>query len=682
MEDGTKVMITTQRFLKIGQLLCKSSQSGENNYSIWGNKGRTIFTSKSWVSLRLIIELYIDVKQDTPTLIVPEYYCEDTLSHLRDIANIQYYKINDDLTVNVKDLNATLNSLDKVDFFIGVHFFGKEFDFNNIKSICKNNSITFIEDAVHVTVPYGKIGKYGDLCIYSPWKIYGTFDGAILNIINDEIMGLSSDAYYTSLYKKLDNYCDDDKKAVNVWRGKKLLLRFLPNIRRRNTASAGRSESNESPQKVSEFSKRIIQNIGYEEIETLLERKEELSKSLEDYLKRKYGVSCLFSNIKNPYAIIMDIPREEIKKEIKKEIDRIGAIAFEWPELPNDLPDDTNAYDIKKRLLCITVHDGITLKLISRVLNYKEFYRENLCPSIAIEMSNEEEYDSFISQYMNPILQGRDYCCAKRDVQGWKRTVWKATKDRQIIAVFTVLSKYGIVRRINHGPVFIDNINDDDKMQVVRLITKKYSGVRGVLFFAPSIERNGFNINSLCAIGYNYQGSFFRTGFIDLTQDEEILRKNINGKWRNCLKNAEKRELKVKEVNNESEFSRLLELHIQDKQSRGYSDSGDDLTRYLYKEKALVGLYIENSEGKVISYVFIVHHGCTATYYIGWSNEEGYRTNAGRLLLWSGMIKAKESGIRFFDLGGIDYIHTKGVAEFKEGTGCTIYDYVGEFLAL
>ena len=75
-----------------------------------------------------------------------------------------------------------------------------------------------------------------------------------------------------------------------------------------------------------------------------------------------------------------------------------------------------------------------------------------------------------------------------------------------------------------------------------------------------------------------------------------------------------------------------------------------------------------------------VHEG-TATYYIGWSNLDGYRKNANRYLLWEIIRQLKHEGYKWFDLGGIDMIHTKNIAEFKLGTGCKYLNLVGEYLS-
>lgn len=685
-------MITTQRLLKIPLLLKGGKSKKErNDQLLWTDIEKTVILHKSWVSLYVLAKIFHDETGRDPVFCVPEYYCDDTLVHLRSVAEVCYYKINDDLSINYKACFELLKSERYIDFFVGVHYFGKEYDFNSIKNLCKNQEIFFVEDAVHVAVPYGKIGKHGDFCIYSPWKTYGLYDGAILCVNCKEAFGLDNRTIIVRLQKYIDSLPKVNDTTVGAWRAKKIIQRFIPyffksnryisNMKEERYKNSKPSVSFDIPKQVSDFSKRIVCNIK-EEMLLLLDRKFELSACIEDFVAKKYGVNHYLSDNEMPYSIVLETSDYSTKVKIAEDINRIGKIVYEWPSLPNDLPKDTNAYRIKNKLIMIAVHDGISFRKVSRALGLKGLYNVESMDTYAIEPISEEKYEKLTNVYMTPILQSRVYVNGKRDLQGWKRTMRKITKNGVDIAFFALLTKYGVVHRINHGPVYMDGVTTEDKIRAIQLIKSKYSGMNGILLFAPNIERTGYSMNSLLTMGFDFRNSFFRTGFVDLTKAEDILRKNLSSKWRNCLKNAEKRGIEVQEMENRSDFNMLLYLHSLDKKSRGYQDSGDEITRYLYDNSSLIGQYTKNEEDTVTSFVLFALHGCSATYLIGWSNEEGYRTNASRLLLWSGILKLKSMGYKYLDLGGIDYIHTKGVAEFKEGIGCELFEYVGEFYSL
>lgn len=681
-------MITTQRPLEFHNLLRGGAQNCKNK--IWGDEG--FLMSQSWISLWIIIKLYSQIFNSKPALLIPEYYCDDTLSHLRGSANIEYYKLDEKLRIDVDKIKKQIKDNNHYDFLVAVHYFGKEYDFNNIKAFCKNNKVLLIEDAVHVAIPNGKIGKYGDFIIYSPWKIYGLYDGAILNVNSDTIFELSKDETCKKIEQIISELHETRSLKINAWKIKKIIQRIIPNVKRCTLGINGNqilkekaNDLKDVPQKVSKFSSGIISGIKQEQIEILMARKQELSMSIEHYILKKYGVKSFYDESfanSMPYAIVLKIDNYDLKQKIAEEINKIGCISYEWPKLPIDLPKDTNAFNIKKSLLLITVHDGIKLQRVKKQLVYSDCYRIDTYKKVVIDSIDEGTYDKFSADTVLPVLQSIVYGKAKMDVQGWKRKLYRISIDGNIVAVLTVLSKYGFIHRINHGPVFSNEIDYEDRIMVIEAIKKTFSGVtKGVLFFAPSLSRTGYNVNSMLSMGFKYRTEYFSTGFIDLNKQEDELRKELSSKWRNCLKNAENRGLIVQEIKDKEEFYHSLNLHATDKETRSYSDSGDDITEYLYEHNSLLGLYVKNDSGDIISFVLIALHGKTATYYIGWSNEEGYKSNASRLLLWDGMIRLKSRGYHWFDLGGIDFINTKGVAEFKSGTGCDMYEYVGEFVA-
>ena len=179
------------------------------------------------------------------------------------------------------------------------------------------------------------------------------------------------------------------------------------------------------------------------------------------------------------------------------------------------------------------------------------------------------------------------------------------------------------------------------------------------------MKKTGENLLFMVHSGFLYRQQYFTTGFIDLTQNIELIRKGLESKWRNALKNAEKRNIIIENICSLDVFNIVLEKHILDKNKRNYKDSGDLITRYLFENGYMTGFLARSEKEEIISFVLLALHENTGTYYIGWSNEEGYKVNASRLLVWKMIMYLKENGYIWFDLGGLDYIHTKSVAEFR-----------------
>lgn len=81
-------------------------------------------------------------------------------------------------------------------------------------------------------------------------------------------------------------------------------------------------------------------------------------------------------------------------------------------------------------------------------------------------------------------------------------------------------------------------------------------------------------------------------------------------------------------------------------------------------------------------FVFIAQHGDTATYLLGWTSSEGRAQQANYLLLWKSIELAKNSNIKWFDLGGYNDSTPKGIKHFKKGIGGLKYTITGEYKRL
>lgn len=670
-------MITTARALKLSQLLTNyNSYDDKKKKSIWSsNEQLEMITHKSWVSLLLIIQFYSKEVGRTPVLYVPDYFCNDTLKEIADKVEIVFYNVTSQLLPDYKVCKELVKEK-KPDLFIFTHFFGQYFDASTAANFCKSHDALLIEDAAHVFLPYKKIGVYGNFTLFSPWKSYGLPDGAVLIINKKGAMGYTPYEIYDKLKileNKLPNYPYVSEKK---WIIKKIVQKALLKVPHLNAANKKCLKS--IPYRVSRIGKSIIETVTLEEIKNIGERKKENYLVLLNYLKQTYHIEPLWEIWNGiPYMLVVKIESTKQKRNIINALNKIGEIATEWPELSENIPHDSIAKNLKESLLMIAIHDSINFQKIRYSL---KLYCNDNGKDLKIEQITEKKYMELCSSNDKPlpILQSVIYTRAKQNTQGWKRQYWEIIDESNgnSVGEFVSLKKYGVIYRINHGPI----IKSGYEKRVLCSIKKNFLSSKKILFIAPNMERNGQNLMFLIETGYRYQKKFSSTGIIDLRLDENSLRKNLDSKWRNCLKNAEKQGLSLEYIKEQKDFEILLSLHSKDKEVRNFNDSGDEITRYLFSHNALLCLTAKDNCQNIISFIMIALHGNTATYYIGWSNTEGYKLNANRLLLWTAIIRLKEIKVKWFDLGGIDFIQTKGIAEFKIGTGCKLYEYAGEFI--
>ena len=110
---------------------------------------------------------------------LPEYFCnQSTIPARNKMVNIIFYPVKDNFTPDWEKCDLLYKPGNNK--FILVHYFGIENDIYGALNFCSSKNISLIEDAAHVLLPSGNIGKFSDYTFYSPHKLLGIADGSIL----------------------------------------------------------------------------------------------------------------------------------------------------------------------------------------------------------------------------------------------------------------------------------------------------------------------------------------------------------------------------------------------------------------------------------------------------------------------------------------------------------------------
>ncbi len=168
----------------------------------------------------------------------------------------------------------------------------------------------------------------------------------------------------------------------------------------------------------------------------------------------------------------------------------------------------------------------------------------------------------------------------------------------------------------------------------------------------------------------------YQTIWMDLRQSEDDLRAGLKKRWRGALVKAEKAELTIEWDWSGMAFPDLLLGYVTDKAAKGYDGPSVELLMALAvnfapqgkkEQKMLIGRALTNN--KLCASILVLCHGTSATYQIGWSDEQGRALSAHHRLLWEALGQLKGKNITDFDLGGINETSAKGVKAFKDGMG-------------
>jgi lipid II:glycine glycyltransferase (peptidoglycan interpeptide bridge formation enzyme) len=214
-----------------------------------------------------------------------------------------------------------------------------------------------------------------------------------------------------------------------------------------------------------------------------------------------------------------------------------------------------------------------------------------------------------------------------------------------------------------------------------------------VMVCAPPIESSNALELSMSKVGFRrLKRESWASARLDLSQDPESLRRNLDGKWRNGLRKAEKSSVRVTstlDVHVDWPAVRSLFLELHGDKGTDVIDVGilDAIVAAPSSETWDVQLLIatqpsQSQRSEIAAAVLIVRSGSVATFLMGVATDEGRRTNATSLLLWNAIVLQHEMGTRWFDVGGLATSTPEGIARFKRGIGGSQYSSGGYFFRL
>jgi lipid II:glycine glycyltransferase (peptidoglycan interpeptide bridge formation enzyme) len=163
----------------------------------------------------------------------------------------------------------------------------------------------------------------------------------------------------------------------------------------------------------------------------------------------------------------------------------------------------------------------------------------------------------------------------------------------------------------------------------------------------------------------------YQTIVLYLDKDLDRIRKNFNQKWRNCLNQAERNGLEIREGNDQKLYREFLEIYDQMIARKKFKE---------YVDPYRMGIMNEELDDEYKLKIFIVYKdkipiasitgsaiGNTGIYLLGASNEIGLKNKGSYLLQWEMIKWLKQRECQRYDLGGINPEDNPGGYYFKSG---------------
>jgi lipid II:glycine glycyltransferase (peptidoglycan interpeptide bridge formation enzyme) len=163
----------------------------------------------------------------------------------------------------------------------------------------------------------------------------------------------------------------------------------------------------------------------------------------------------------------------------------------------------------------------------------------------------------------------------------------------------------------------------------------------------------------------------YRTFLVDLSPSLDELRKKLDAKWRNKLKQAERNNLTVISGHGMDEYRAFCEMYSQMRERKDFETTVDvaefGRMQEVLGESERMHVLICQEKGVSVAGIVVSAMGDSAIYLLGATSDAGLNARGAYLLQWTVMSWLKEKGIRYYDLGGIDPEGNPGVYYFKRG---------------
>lgn len=313
--------------------------------------------------------------------------------------------------------------------------------------------------------------------------------------------------------------------------------------------------------------------------------------------------------------------------------------------------------------------------------------------TVEVDKVTRREWSSLIERFDDGnIFQTWSYGAIRWGERNLSRIVLK--KDGEVVAMAQAalwtlpILRIGIAYVAN-GPMwrFRGKEEEVDRLQqMLRALREEYAVRRGLfLRLVPNeFEEKNSTIRSIFEDeGFRWKPSPYRTILLNLSPSLEDLRKRIDQKWRNQLNRAEKNNLKLINGSDAALYGKFSFMYNQ-MLSRKQFETSVDINEFQVIQGDLpdplkMKIIVFECEGEPVSALVGSAIGDTGIYLLGATSDNGMKKK-GSYLLQRRMIQwLKESGCRYYDLGGIDPEKNPGVYHFKLGlSGKDVY-HIGQF---
>jgi hypothetical protein len=653
------------------------------------------------------------------TVWIPDFFCNESLHALRATGvRLAFYPLTDEMA---PDMSAcrTLQKEGSPDIFLLVHYLGRPTAAVAPKEFCARIGAWLIEDAAHALLPTRGIGADGDFVLYSPHKHLPIPEGAVLAVRPGgpgqlgvaEISSFGTPASWVAQLRDLQQQlgCSTTRSRIRsvAWICKRVAQKLgLRHWNRRappyreqvslEEADAARFPAPDHGGLARRLLTRLITDLGT--ISRCRERHQLMWDAL--LLADDGPGSARVTATERPshrewtpylagYQVDVDHAEATYLHWWRK-----GLPVTTWPDLPPEVIANPSrhpsAWNMRHSRMYLPVHQSLRAVDLSGRFQALKIAAENV-PRLkfAWDEATRSQWGEWLAQSgRSNLLQSWAYGAAKASTSAWRVTRAVIYCAGEPIALMQVLqrriARILVISRVNRGPLYLRALSEAEQCAVWNELARLGSLQRGrVLTVAPEAELTGSALLQFAAHEFRqFSPVAWESAWIDLGLDLAALRKQLDGKWRNMLSFSERTPLHFDIGRDDQSFEWMISRYRENMLDKNFQGADIEFLRSLQRH-----LEIESKPiimrtliaGEAVAGICLVPHGIAATYLLAWNSSDGRKVKANQYLLWQAIVHLKQSGLRWFDLGGINEEETPGITAFKLGLNGERYESVGEF---
>jgi hypothetical protein len=226
---------------------------------------------------------------------------------------------------------------------------------------------------------------------------------------------------------------------------------------------------------------------------------------------------------------------------------------------------------------------------------------------------------------------------------------------------------------ISQGPVMLQPGAETHRDALAALRQHVVEKLGQTLRINPPVEPEGADARFDGEGFRSVAGSGYETFLVDLRPGLDLLRKNLDGKWRTDLNRGERAGVTITRSSHPDDFTAFQPL--LDQLAAGKSFKVPQDAEFFARVAAMaqqperIVIHLARRDGRVIGGHVGAFSGDMAVYLLGATNEEGRDHRASFLLQWAVIEYAKQLGMSWYDLGGADEQTNPSVFRFKQRMG-------------